>query len=295
MTDLAIWRPTRSVRALRIPTGAGPVSGSVAWMYVNDDDATCLQSVTGTLTTTGSLILYVADDLSDGCGAYDEQYMVLNSGDATSQGYFMDWGGTFPLSGFPNDLGDWYSPDVPLFKSQTDIPGSETPVFRAWVSTSYLSNSYTLSAWGRLLPPSTDNLVMFAGRFVFEQTASQGAVDGCYFAAISKDISYTDIPWAAASGVIGGGWYVDGSGKWGFNPDLTWADQLGYHTNEVQWIQNNGLAPCTLTLYQSMFIDTVSRPSSYITNTLTTEVDAAQVCQTVNSAVPICKPYPPAQ
>jgi hypothetical protein len=284
--------------------GTWPVSGSVTWTYYADPSDTCTQSVTGTLGAAGSLILYVADDLSEGCGAYQEQYVLLNSGDATSQGLFMGWGGTFPLSNFPNDLGDWYDPDVPLLKSHTDLPNTESPSFLTWVTINPdLDKTY--GAWQRTLPQSSDGFVEFSGRFVYEQSAT-GTFDGCWNGAAGNS------PYPQLTGVSGGAWYVNTSGVWGSgnlrsgSNDPLLSDDIGIDSDRVKWYQRN-VHSCTITVHQEMLIDSVNGPVAYNTDQFGTtnqhEIDidsslssplyCTGVIPNGGSLVPMCQQYPP--
>jgi hypothetical protein len=87
------------------------ISGTVTWTYNPGTDygSNCTQQLTGTLDSQGNLTLDVQD--GDGCSGYGEKWAVLNSGDATSQGWFwepndtQDCEGNAPPSNFLNDLG----------------------------------------------------------------------------------------------------------------------------------------------------------------------------------------------
>lgn len=262
------------------------ISGSFNWW--DDWGDSCSGPLTGSLNNA-LLTLNVVDN-TNGCD-WSEEWLVLNSGDVTSQGFWPIVTGCTPPTNFPvdadnSDSGDWWCWDVPLFKSQTDIPSTETPLFRGWIPIELSLFDTTVGAWARILPVTADGLTAFPGRFVYEQNA-QPAFDGCWAEAL--DLGFTPYEMHRAgffqtTGVSGGGWYVDSFGNWGTNPDLLWADDIGARNYVVDWLQSNGVTPCTVTVYQQMFIDTISGPVTYNTNTLKAEIDSWRVWSTVNNS-----------
>jgi IPT/TIG domain len=136
--------------------GTWPVTGSVHIMYGSPDD-NCEQSVTGTLDGSGHLFLDVAAEPDQGCDSYSEEYLILSSGDITSQGYFYFDGQQPPLD-FPKNLGD-ESDDFPLFSNIHQFPDGEAPQGVDWNSTQ--------AEFFRTMPASGD-FIPYAGRFVWE-------------------------------------------------------------------------------------------------------------------------------
>ena len=289
--------------------GSYPISGSVAWTADPSFDADCTQPLTGTLYTQGILRLYVEDG-DNGCGQYAEEWLVLNSGDVTSQGWFSfeddpDNECSFP-SDFPNGLG-YACSDAPLVKTQTEIPTTETPAFLGWTP-SAAGGDAVYGAWKRTLPLSSDGIVEFAGRFVFEQVApGGGGIDGCYNAAGGAS------PFPAFTAVTGGEWYVNSSGIWasGYSPfgsSLLLSDYIGIPSVGLVWYQGH-VGQCSIALYQTMFIDSVVGSVSYnsagtngSTNELHIDVNGPtgptpNICTLVipsgsSPGTPVCKQYP---
>ena len=128
--------------------------------------------------------------------------------------------------------------DIPLFKSQTEVPSTETPQFLGWAADAvddHLDPSFdandpdlqTQGAWQRTLPLSSNGVAKFAGRFVVEQNAAS-AVDGCYNASGGLG------PYDEATGVSGGDWWVNGSNIWGSGlgywpgVNLSVSDDIGF-------------------------------------------------------------------
>jgi hypothetical protein len=166
----------------------------------------------------------------------------------------------------------------------------------------------TYGAWQRTLPPSADGLVQFSGRFVYEQTApGGGGYDECY----AKALQLGETPYDAATGVSGGGWYVNASGIWGSGfwmvggTNLLHSDDIGFTFEATHWYQQN-VDQCSVTAYQTMFIDAVNSPIAYntgspygATSQLVVQIDNSPVdglCTSVKpnggTLVPACKDYP---
>jgi hypothetical protein len=265
--------------------GTSSVSGTVVWSYGYDETPDCTQSINGTLEANGYLNIVAGDDPVGGCGGYGEQYIILNSGDATSQGYFWETGPyipgcwcSLPPSNFPSDLGD-YTPDLPLFKSQTEIPNTESPAFLGWLVVN-LSPDPTYGAWQRTLPLSSDGIIEFSGRFVFEQSAPSGrGYDGCYQTAVND---FGSSPYDPFTTVTGGGWYVNGNGIWGSGlmPDgstnLLWSDDIGINSDHVDWYQQN-VGQCSILVYQTMFIDSLEGAVAYNASTTTAATNVLEI------------------
>lgn len=260
--------------------GTWPVTGSVHWSYWYGQDGTCDESVTGTLDAHGDLYLNVAADPADGCTTYALEYVVLNSGDMTSQG--ISWGEQQPGPdpNFPSDLGTEY-PYEPMFKAVTDLPASETPTSEGWGNIPDSGSQYpTYGTWQRTLPTSGDGLVEFAGRFVYEQNGGS-PIDACW-----KPGSLT----GQGTTLSGGGWYVDQNGNWGL-------DWIGIWSQGIDWYQSNVGLPCDITIPQLMHTDAGGGQPQYTTNQLIIEIRASEVRSEVQpqggSAVKQCLGYPP--
>jgi len=287
--------------------GSYPVSGTVSWS--DNWGNRCSQALMGTLDTRGVLVINAEDNTPGGCGSYSEEWVILNSGDATSQGWFWepqsDPGWCTPPPNFPDGLG-YYCSDVPLFKSQTDMPSTESPGFLGWVAANQ-SPDPTHGAWQRTMPLSSDGLTEFPGRFVFEQVApGGGGVDACY------NGSNGNSPFPPFTRVTGGGWYVNANGVWGSGwapvggTNLLHSDDIGINSDGVQWYQQQ-VGECSIKLQQTMFIDSLDGATAYntagpygATNQLEIDISTAPgagVCTSVTpsggSKATACKDYPP--
>jgi hypothetical protein len=167
-----------------------------------------------------------------------------------------------------------------LFKSQTDLPTSETPTPQAWsVRPASLGSQYpTVGVWQRALP-LLNGFTGFAGRFVYEQSGT-GTTDTCW-----KLGSKT----GQVTGVTGGGWFVDQNGNWGL-------DGIGMWSQGVDWYQKNVTLPCHFTMVQDMYVDGRTQTYNYTTNQLTFEIQATKIYSEVQSQsgslVKECENYP---
>ena len=309
--------------------GSSGITGSLDYWDIYGDE--CGGPITGSLSANGVLTIQVPDTdvpppfYCDGIPnlAWTEEWVVLNSGDATSNAWrwfpaYPSWP-CYPPPANPQGDGDtsgyWTSCfDTPLFKSQTDIPTTESPQFLGWLATNG-SQDPTYGAWQRVLPLSTDGLVNFSGRFVFEQFApGAGASDGCHQQAADLLGDPNLVPFPAVNGVSGGGWYVNASGVWGSghmldgSTNLNFSDDIGINSDRVIWYQQH-LQQCTITVYQTMAIDAVNGPVPYntggpygstsqhqeiIDNTLGPPLYCTNVIPSgSNPSPPVCKQYPP--
>jgi len=258
--------------------GTWPVTGSSHIEYGGPDD-TCDQPVTGTLDGSGHLIIAAAAEPDQGCESYSDEYLILSSGDMTSQGYFyFDDGYGIntppPLPDFPNNLGDENN-DFPLFSNIHQFPDGEAPHGVDWSS--------TLAEFFRIMPASGD-FTPYAGRFVWEQDGGFEGNDGCYTGIEGSPPPFTR--------VSGGGWYVHDGGVWG--PDL-----IGLLSEWVDWYQTHYANGCTIVLPQAMNINTNDEGSTqYTTNQLIIEVWPDEVCaevMTMDSQIKkLGLAYPPA-
>lgn len=216
-----------------------------------------------------------------GCEGYTEEYAILSSGDLTSQGYFSSNGQ--PLTDFPKNLGD-VAGDLPLVSTVHMFPDGETPWGDGWIA--YKSQWPTKAEFFRTMP-SSNGFILYAGRFVWEQTGGGEGNDGCH-----TDIEGSPPPFTS---VTGGGWYVhDGTGVWG--PDV-----IGIPSQWIDWYQAHygPAGECTIVIPQAMNINTSDESSTqYTTNQLIIEIWPNEVCtevQTMDSqTVKQGLTYPPA-
>lgn len=284
------------LQGLQNADGSYPVWGT----YIASDNwgDQCSGTFTGTLSINGLVTINAGPD---GCGGvWSEEWVVLNSGDATSGGWVSDPSSCTPPPDFPANLGNgcW---DTPLIKDATEVPSTETPSFLGWVP-----SEPSKGAWQRIMPQSSDGIIEFSGRLVFEQAAlGGGGDDGCY------DATNGNGKYPPFASVSGGGWYVNGSGIWGSghlvngSTDLTQSDDIGLPDEQVRWYQAN-VGPCVITLQQTMFIDSLNGAVAYntgdpyqATNQLEIDISTlpgAGVCTSVTpnggSATTACETYP---
>ncbi len=211
-------------------------------------------NVTGTLDQYGDFALY------NPCGGICTEWLLLGSGDVTSQG-LED---AVPCTGTPPvpvptenflaggmDLaedGYYYTGVPPLFKDRPDIPPSAPVTSEGWTTLSG-STLQTAVLWERTFA-SLNGFVGYAGRFVYEQPDGT-ATDACWFSG-SKYLPYT-------STLSGGGWFVDQSGRW--EPD-----ESGLPSQVDSYYQDH-YGPqgqtCAITGYQALYIDTRTGQAPY--------------------------------
>jgi hypothetical protein len=190
------------------------------------------------------------------------EWLVLGSGDVTSQGLgeFGPCPPGAPHAGFLRTSmdaaeGPSYGLGVPpLFKSQTGLPTSESPIPQGWSLGSPANGSLlpTYGLWARTLPP-LNGFIGFSERFVYEQSGGP-ATDGCYF---------TNSQYARVTTTLsGGGWFVDQNGDWG-------TDVIGIKSQADSYYQGyygpKGLT-CGITGPQNMYIDGRTGPVQYTTD-----------------------------
>jgi hypothetical protein len=247
--------------------------------------------VSGTLDQYGDLAFYSPFPLT-GCCYYCVEWLVLGSGDVTSQGLqghipcygqtpvpqqdFLD-GGMDSAEGF-----DYTQAVPPLFKSQTDKPPSESPAAQGWW-TGPGSTLPTYGLWERVLP-TLSGLIAYGGRFIYEQSGGLAA-DGCYFAKSA----YLQV----TSTVTGGGWFVDQSADWGL-------DGIGFSSQFDSYYQDHygpiGLT-CQVTGPQVLLIGGRTGPVRYITDEqMPAEITPTELLTGVapggGQMVTECEPYP---
>lgn len=153
--------------------------------------------VSGTLDHYGDLVF------TEDCVQTFYEFRILGSGDVTSQGYVEDVGDS---ACYPLAQSAWQ----PLWKSETDLPTSDSPFFDSsdpWTNIQGSGSQYaTYGNWDHAVSPFFNGYVEFAGRFVFEQSGGT-ASDGRHFEG-SQHPAVTNV-------ITGGGWYVNAGGDWG--------------------------------------------------------------------------------
>ncbi len=169
-------------------SGDWPITGSETSSLCNNGQP--MNDVFGTLDEYRDFTIYVPCMLNNNNCI---EWLLLNSGDVTSQGLSgssssCDLSPLVPNANFLDGAmdeaeGPYYLLAVPpLFKSQTDLPASETPmpVSPGWqIYNNSGSTAATYSAWERTLVALPGGPPSFAGRFVYEQQGGTGT-DGCH-------------------------------------------------------------------------------------------------------------------
>ncbi len=267
-------------------SGDWPITGAVE----NSPCSGQLADVTGVLDQYGDMALYFP------CGNSCVEWLVLGSGDVTSQGFGGSGGGCAvqPVQNFLQTLMDesegpyYYLAQPPLFKSATDQPSGETPTFDSWgLGPSWdASVNPTFGEWSRQFPEVLSGgnlLVEFAGRFVYEQNGA-GASDSCYTEGAPSAPSWI----RPVTGLSGGGWFVTSAGVWEY-------DDIGESSQWVDWYQSNVALPCDWTVSQEMYIDGRTTTYKYTLNQLTYEIDSNEIYSEVQpqggSVVKGCEYY----
>jgi len=274
------------VETLTLTQGSQNSSG--VWPITGTETISSPSGCSSPTQTLGSLDKYGDLVLEDPCRDGEcFEWLVLGSGDVTSQGF------PITVAPCPNPVVNFLTTDMdesegpyyylarpPLFKSQTDLPPSETPAIPGWAAVNGSINA-TYGSWQRTFPP-LGGFIGYAGRFLYEQTGAAGATDNCWATGDPSQVQQV-------TGVTGGGWYV-------YNDDTWSPDFIGMNSQSNDWYQKNQPnLPCHFTVPQDMYIDGRTQTWKYTTDQLTFEIDATKIYSEVQpqggSVVEGCEYY----